>query len=86
MSSRSRPTRWPGPSIAPSRDVHAAASRPLHLWQRVCRERRLRKSHPRAQPRDRKSRPDPSPPARTRSDAPGLGPMSGLIEGSTIGI
>ena len=33
MSSRSRPTRWPSPSIAPSRDVCAAASRPLHLWQ-----------------------------------------------------
>ena len=72
MSSRFRPARWPGPSIAPSRDVRAAASRPLHLWQRVCRERRLRKSPQRAQPSGRKSRPDPSPPVRTRSNAPGL--------------
>ena len=33
-----------GPLDSTKPNIHAAASRPLHLWQRVCRERRLQKA------------------------------------------
>jgi hypothetical protein len=68
----------------PSQDVRAPASRPPRLWQRVCRERRSRRSPQRARPRGRGSRPDPRPPPRTRSDAPGLGPTIGPTSGRGV--